>query len=110
MAPMSAPERAQFLSRVLGYERIREAQGRLKERRAVLRSRVETLRAGLVDLAELDAADASTKSRLTRARKAEGTAQKGFARERLSWPRYVPGGSRPRKLREAALALETRSE
>jgi exonuclease SbcC len=31
MAAMSAPERAQFLSRVLGYERIRAAQDRLKE-------------------------------------------------------------------------------
>ncbi len=47
MAAMSAPERAQFLSRVLGYERIRAAQDRLKERRSALRARVDALRAEL---------------------------------------------------------------
>ena len=46
MAAMSAPERAQFLSRVLGYERIRAAQDRLKERRSALRARHEALRSG----------------------------------------------------------------
>ena len=40
MAAMSAPERAQFLSRVLGYERIRAAQDRLKEKRSALRARL----------------------------------------------------------------------
>ena len=52
MAAMSAPERAQFLSRVLGYERLRAAQDRLKEKRSALRARVDALRAGLPDLAE----------------------------------------------------------
>ena len=45
MAAMTAPERAQFLSRVLGYDRIRAAQERLKERRSALRARLDTLRA-----------------------------------------------------------------
>ena len=44
MAAMSAPERAQFLSRVLGYERIRAAQDRLKEKRSALRARLDALR------------------------------------------------------------------
>src|SRR5262249_16429218 len=44
MAAMSGPDRAQFLSRVLGYERIRTAQDRLRETRTMLRSRVDTLR------------------------------------------------------------------
>src|ERR687895_443825 len=56
MAAMSAAERAQFLSRVLGYERLRAAQDRLKEKRSALRARVDALRAGLPDLAELDEA------------------------------------------------------
>ncbi|HEV8177285.1 MAG TPA: SMC family ATPase, partial [Gemmatimonadales bacterium] len=54
MAAMSAPERAQFLSRVLGYERLRTAQDRLKEKRSGLRARLEGLRAGLPDSSELD--------------------------------------------------------
>ena len=54
MAAMSAPERAQFLSRVLGYDRIRIAQERLREKRSALRARLEALRASLGDPAELD--------------------------------------------------------
>jgi len=64
MAAMSAPERAQFLSRVLGYERLRTAQDRLKEKRSALRARLDALRAGLPDLAELDAAECAARDRL----------------------------------------------
>src|SRR4029078_6473403 len=60
MAAMSAPERAQFLSRVLGYERIRAAQDRLKERRSALCARLDALRASPPHLAELEAAEAQT--------------------------------------------------
>ncbi len=49
MAAMTAGERAQFLSRVLGYEKLRVAQDRLKSERSALRARLETLRAGLPD-------------------------------------------------------------
>src|SRR5690242_21660888 len=70
MAAMSAPERAQFLSRVLGYERIRAAQDRLKERRSALRARLDALRAGLGDLAEIEAAEARAHDRVAAARRA----------------------------------------
>lgn len=55
MAAMTAPERARFLSRVLGYERLRLVQDRLKISRAALKSRLETLQQSLVETAELDA-------------------------------------------------------
>src|SRR3954468_22617703 len=71
MAAMSAPERAQFLSRVLGYERIRAAQDRLKERRSALRARHDALRAGLIDLAELDQAQTQAEDRMAAAQRAE---------------------------------------
>ncbi|HET9039563.1 MAG TPA: SMC family ATPase, partial [Gemmatimonadales bacterium] len=74
MAAMSAPERAQFLSRVLGYERIRAAQDRLKERRSALKARYDTLRAGLVDPAELEAAESRARERVAAAGAAEGAA------------------------------------
>ncbi|MBA3892461.1 MAG: SMC family ATPase, partial [Gemmatimonadales bacterium] len=64
MAAMSAPERAQFLSRVLGYDRIRSAQDRLKEKRAALRARLEALRASLGDPAELDQGEARARDRV----------------------------------------------
>jgi exonuclease SbcC len=107
MARMSAPERAQFLSRVLGYERIREAQTRLKERRTVLRSRLEALRTGLADPAELDAAEASTKTRLTAARKTETAATKGLTRAETKLAEIRPRWEQAQRLRDASLALET---
>src|SRR3954468_15461262 len=74
MAAMSAPERAQFLSRVLGYERLRAAQDRLKEKRSALRARVDALRAGLPDLAELDQAQTQAEDRMAAAGSAETAA------------------------------------
>src|SRR5437667_107144 len=53
MAQMSAPERAQFLSRVLGYEKLRTAQQRLKERRRVLQATLDARRSELADPGQL---------------------------------------------------------
>lgn len=58
MAAMSPAERGQFLSRVLGYERLRLGQDRLREARSGLRSRLGGLEDGLPDAAAL-AAEAS---------------------------------------------------
>ncbi len=107
LARMSGPERGQFLSRVLGFERIREAQNRLKERRTELRSRLETLRSGLADPAELDAAEASAKSRLATARKTEAAATRGFTRAEAKVAEIRPRWEHVQRLREGALALET---
>jgi len=49
MAAMGPSERAQFLSRVLGYERLRTAQGLVRERRKVIAAEVSGLRAGMPD-------------------------------------------------------------
>jgi exonuclease SbcC len=107
MAAMSAPERAQFLSRVLGYERLRAAQDRLKEKRSALRARLETLRAGLPDPAELDEAQARADQRLATARSSEAAvvssseaAEKRLADIRPRWEEL-------QQLRETALALDT---
>jgi exonuclease SbcC len=54
MAAKSAPERAQFLSRVLGYERLRVGQDRLREERAGLRARLAGLEEGLPDASALE--------------------------------------------------------
>lgn len=106
MAAMSAPERAQFLSRVLGYERLRTAQDRLKERRSALRARLDGLRAGLPDSSELDAAKKAADDRMTAARAAETAAEAAneAAEKRLTTIR--PQWERLQQLREAAMALE----
>ncbi|MES2124744.1 MAG: SMC family ATPase [Gemmatimonadota bacterium] len=55
MAAMGATERAQFLSRVLGYERLREAQDRLRERRTAMRAELTGIEQGLADPEALEA-------------------------------------------------------
>jgi DNA repair protein SbcC/Rad50 len=106
MAAMSAPERAQFLSRVLGYERLRAAQDRLKDKRSALRARLEGLRAGLPDPAELEAARKSAEDRLAAAVAGDTSAAalNDVAEQRLATIR--PQWHRAQQLREAAVTLE----
>ena len=73
MAAMQPADRARFLSRVLGYERLRTAQDRLKERRTALRARLEALQGGLPDAATLAADEARARDRLTGAESAAAT-------------------------------------
>lgn len=64
MAQMSAPERAQFLSRVLGYEKLRTAQQRLKDRKRVVQAALDALKAALGDPAHLGAEETQVGERL----------------------------------------------
>ena len=106
MAAMSASERAQFLSRVLGYERLRAAQDRLKEKRSALRARVDALRAGLPDLAELDEAECRAGQRLALARTTETAAASASAAAEGRLAEIRPRWEQLQQLRETALALE----
>jgi exonuclease SbcC len=106
MAAMTAPERAQFLSRVLGYERIRSAQERLKEKRSSLRARLEALRAGLADPAELEEEDARARERLTRAQAAEEAASTRFVDASAILAEHRPRWERLQQLRDRTLVLE----
>jgi exonuclease SbcC len=107
MAAMSAPERAQFLSRVLGYERLRAGQDRLKEKRSALRARLDALRAGLPDLAELDEAQRLAEERLTSAQKTESTAASSREASEKRLAEIRPQWQQLQQLRETALALAT---
>jgi exonuclease SbcC len=106
MAAMSAPERAQFLSRVLGYERLRVAQDRLKEKRSALRARLDALRAGLPDLSELDSAEREAGERLSTARRNEAAAVKASEAAEKRLAEILPQWERLQQLRETALALD----
>jgi DNA repair protein SbcC/Rad50 len=53
MGSMTGPERARFLSKVLGYERLAAAQARLRETRTALKASLQTAETGLVDPATL---------------------------------------------------------
>ncbi|HEY7681617.1 MAG TPA: SMC family ATPase [Gemmatimonadales bacterium] len=67
MAAMKPVERAQFLSRVLGYDRLQLAQERLRETRVGIRARLHAIEAALLDPAELEAEEARARARLEEA-------------------------------------------
>jgi exonuclease SbcC len=106
MAAMSGPDRAQFLSRVLGYERIRTAQERLRETRTVLRSRVDTLRSGLADPAELEQEECAAADRMAAAKAAERQGRKTFDAASSRLAKVRPVRERLQGLRDRAQALE----
>ncbi len=54
MAAMAPTERAQFLSRVLGYDRIRAAQGLARERRKLVAAEITGVKAGMQDAEQVD--------------------------------------------------------
>ena len=107
MAAMSAPERAQFLSRVLGYDRIRAAQERLKEKRSALRARLDALRSSLGDPAELEEGETRARERRAAAAAAESATAEVWAGVERRLAELRPRAERLGQLREAALHLET---
>jgi exonuclease SbcC len=106
MASLSAPQRAQFLSRVLGYEKIRLAQDRLKAMRQGSRLKVGVLESALPDAeavaTELDrAAD-----RQRAATDAESTSQLRFDELSSRLAAARPHWDKVRATREQLTVLE----
>src|SRR5919202_2613653 len=64
MAAMGPTERAQFLSHVLGYERLRRAQELLRERRKAIVAQIAGLRQGMPDAEVVAKQLADSESRL----------------------------------------------
>lgn len=74
MASMTPAERGRFLSRVLGYEKLREAQDRLRLRRSERRAELAGIEQGLADPGELEGALARATESLEAARGRRDTA------------------------------------
>jgi exonuclease SbcC len=96
MAALGKTERAAFLSRVLGYERLRDAQERIREVRNAVAAEVRGLEAGLADGAALAAGRQAAAAELATARKAaeaadaaRRAAEEGLAREEPRWTEWV---------------------
>jgi exonuclease SbcC len=105
MATMGPTERGKFLSRILGYERLRVAQDRLREVRSALRGELQGLEHGLGDPEglERERAEAETRCRDAAAAVRDADEVMRAARERReaegpAWTEMV-------RLREAVLAL-----
>ncbi|HXD47785.1 MAG TPA: SMC family ATPase, partial [Gemmatimonadaceae bacterium] len=85
MAAMGPAERAQFLSRVLGYERLRTAQGLVRDRRKAILAEAMGLRSGMPDaetvnraLADAEARVAAASSGAVNAENVRAAARRGF--------------------------------
>ncbi|HLG06205.1 MAG TPA: SMC family ATPase [Gemmatimonadales bacterium] len=106
MAQMSAPERAQFLSRVLGYERLRIAQQRLKDRRRVTQATLDARRSELSDPARLavDQELATTRVGLAEATAAAGA--EALQRAAAALETLRPDAARWEALQREILSLE----
>ncbi|HEY4130917.1 MAG TPA: SMC family ATPase, partial [Gemmatimonadaceae bacterium] len=85
MAAMGAADRGKFLSRVLGYERLRDAQELVRKRRSAIDAEVRGLRAGMPEPEAITRALAEAESRVATATSRIGAANaaRGIARQTL---------------------------
>jgi exonuclease SbcC len=81
MAAMGPSERAQFLSRVLGYEKLRTAQQLVRDRRRLISAETAGLRSGMPDADAVARLLADSEHRLAAARQAAAAADR-MRRER----------------------------
>ena len=109
LAQMGPTQRARFLSQVLGYERLRVAQERARQRRNELRHEADGLRAGLPDPAALRAERAAAEQRRKEAvaavREAEKAARAAAERALQLAPRWQAMQAARDQDRELAHAL-----
>jgi exonuclease SbcC len=93
MAAMKPAERAQFLSRVLGYEKLRTAQELARDKRKLLTAEIQGLRGAMRDAEAIERAVADAVARVseTRDRLDAGTRRHAAARKMLDaiGPRWV---------------------
>jgi exonuclease SbcC len=95
MAAKSAPDRARFLSQVLGYERLATVQVKLKEERSALKASLTTAETGLIDLERLKEEERGASSRmeladrmLAMARSGIGVAERLVLERRPVWEQW----------------------
>jgi len=106
MAAMRPVERAQFLSRVLGYDRLQLAQERVREHRVSVRARVGALQSSLTDPAELAAEEEKAQARLEGAKEAVDRAKVNHERAEQRRAEITPRWEATQRLQEQTRVLE----
>ncbi len=98
MAAMGRTERAQFLSRVIGYDRLRDAQERLRQERSAVKAQQAGIEQGLADPDAIEAELTQAVAALEQARTVRTTAltHEQETRERLAGltPRWTAAQQR----------------
>ena len=107
MAQMTAPERAQFLSRVLGYEKLRIAQQRLKVRRRVAQASLDACKAGMFDEGHLRAEEIQAAERLRAAEEATARLEVGHRTAEADLAALRPEVERWEALQQIVVSLES---
>ncbi len=114
MARLGPTDRAAFLSRVLGYDRLKTGQDLVRERRNAIAAEVKGLETGLPDRAVLEAERKAAKARGDAARKAAAAAEAqrksaraALEKEEPAWESWVARRDRVRSLDgERRIALQ----
>ncbi|HEX9483677.1 MAG TPA: SMC family ATPase [Gemmatimonadaceae bacterium] len=109
MAAMQPSERAQFLSRVLGYERLRVAQRLVRDQARLLAAEASGLRTALPDAPSVERIHAESAARLAQAINAHATSaeRRAAAQERVDQisPRWVAAQHEREQAQEALAEL-----
>ncbi|HEU5218656.1 MAG TPA: SMC family ATPase, partial [Gemmatimonadales bacterium] len=106
MAQMSAPERGQFLSRVLGYEKLRLAQTRLKERRRIAQATLDARKLEIIDPVRLQQEEAQAAERLRVAELASARLAASHMAAGAALAALKPEAERWEALQQTVLSLE----
>jgi DNA repair protein SbcC/Rad50 len=105
MAAMTPTERGQFLNRVLGYERLRTAQGLVRDRRSAIVAETNGLRTGLPDRDTVQRAVSDAEGRVATSRKQATASESRRAASRLALDDLAPRWAKLQQERDLAQAL-----
>src|SRR5688500_12027012 len=105
MAAMASSDRARFLSKVLGYEKLRLAQDMIGEKRKVLIAEINGLRAGMPDPEAVDKALSEARERVNAATAASQTAEHRYAVASSTLKMIAPKWELARQNRDKATSL-----
>jgi exonuclease SbcC len=107
MAAMGPSERARFLSRVLGYEKLRVAQDLVRERRKLIIAETAGVRSGMPDRDAVDRAEVESAARLRQATELTHGATTRLTDARLVLDAALPDWERAQRERDRWLELES---
>jgi exonuclease SbcC len=100
MAAMGPSERAQFLSRVLGYEKLRTAQTLVRDRRRLISAETAGLRSGMPDADAVARLLADSEHRLAVARQAAAAAERTRREREATLAELTPRWERAQRERD----------
>jgi DNA repair protein SbcC/Rad50 len=105
MAAMAPTERAQFLSRVLGYDRIRAAQGLARERRKLIAAEITGVRGMMPDAHQVESMLQEATARRKDAERRRGVATKAHTTAEATLAVIAPKWEAAQRAREQVQQL-----